>query len=115
MSPMPALLPVILTPGDALSTVHSDDVMCFGFVTYQPAEDWQQSPDTPDEVAEVLLGEQLSLYRAAGMQIIDVEGIQAFSCDDVDHVITLWRIEMRRAPGPDAQPLAPWIDPTIRH
>jgi len=114
MSTLPDVQPVILTPGDALSTPHSDDVMCFGFVTYQPAEDWQQAPHTPDEIAEQALADQLSLYRQAGMQIIDVEGIQVFACG-ADDVITLWRIEMRRAPEPGALLPAPWIDPTIRH
>jgi len=112
---MSTVQPVILTPGDALSTPHSDDVMCFGFVTYQPAEDWQQAPHTPDEIAELTLGDQLSIYRQSGMQIIEVEGIQAFSCDDADCVITLWRIEMRRAPEPGTPLPLPWIDRTTRH
>lgn len=109
------LRPMILTPGDALSTHEPDGVMCFGFVTYQPAEDWQQAPHTPDEAAEALLGDELGIYRQAGMQIIGIEGIQVFACGDGDNVITLWRIEMRRAPEPGTPLPLPWIDQSIRH
>jgi len=112
---LPAYLPpIILTPAEALSRP-ADDVMCFGFVTYQEADAWQQSPRTPDEIADILLDEHLAGYRAAGMQIIEVEGIQVFSCEEVGQIITLWRIEMRHAPTPADCPPPPWIDPTVKH